>query len=689
MFYHFDLCLGFCALLVCIAYAYISTHHSGPRLYHHLLGIGMVVVTNPFAIWVEASGKILYLFTILRCCLCFGFGMRRVTVFCALLLCAVYGYISTLHSAPSLSHQLLAVGMVAASSTVTMWVEAIGNILYLSSTLRRYLCLAVGMFGGTTVLYILTQLLGICFILAGDFVSLVFLAYVFLCFGCRRRYSKKRRLRYRSLGSYNWSRRRVFWLQKKISRTEYVALASKNKSATKSLEIRPTQTTCAPVVASFANSSKAAVTGKRKEKTTVRRKTLNNKDLQRTRSSTRRESPFPFFVSPKRIKKRIEFRRRTSNLMDNSIDPLRGTDPKSKKPRSAPRTNKQRCQPKRPKLRKQTSVPEVKHKPPPSYHVSYTKALEAYKTLRKGKTFHASKKVIWRNRYHLLLNNRYKKEKLYNEGWDLHPYKEKEYYVPEPPEEDEDPQWVDTGSEYPSDAIGDGPVHDQSHLYTCGPGPSSYSIVTVGKPLLKVQLKEPLMTGNKTAENTSQEYHVPKPREENEDPQWILTGPEYSSDYAGDGPHSSEEYDPEKDKARNRKRKQAKALQKWRRKRKQRDSEHRSNEFNTRTKRRQTGIEVRNRSGDVKRKAQKRKDGDIDRNDEFKQRSRKRRSGQEPRNRSGDVRRKSQRREDGDIDRKDEFKQRSRKRQSGEEQRNLSGDVRRKSQRREDGDINR
>ena len=48
--------------------------------------------------------------------------------------------------------------------------------------------------------------------------------------------------------------------------------------------------------------------------------------------------------------------------------------------------------------------------------------------------------------------------------------------------------------------------------------------------------------------------------EDNEAPQWILTGPEYSSDYAGDGPHSSEEYDPEKDKATNRKRKQAKAL---------------------------------------------------------------------------------------------------------------------------------
>ena len=115
MFYFFDLCLGFCALLVCIAYAYISTLHSGPRLYHHLLGIRMVVVTYPVAIWVEASVRILYLFTTLRCFVCFGFGMRWGTVYCALLLCAVYAYISTLHSAPRLSHQLFAVGMFAAS----------------------------------------------------------------------------------------------------------------------------------------------------------------------------------------------------------------------------------------------------------------------------------------------------------------------------------------------------------------------------------------------------------------------------------------------------------------------------------------------------------------------------------------------------------------------------------------------
>ena len=57
MFYLFDLCLGFCALIVCIAYAYISTLHSGPRLSHQLLGIRMVVVTYTVVSGMKLVGR--------------------------------------------------------------------------------------------------------------------------------------------------------------------------------------------------------------------------------------------------------------------------------------------------------------------------------------------------------------------------------------------------------------------------------------------------------------------------------------------------------------------------------------------------------------------------------------------------------------------------------------------------------
>ena len=54
MFYLFDICLGFCGLLVCAVYAYIKHAHSGSRLFHQFLGIVWVVVTYIVSIWVEA-----------------------------------------------------------------------------------------------------------------------------------------------------------------------------------------------------------------------------------------------------------------------------------------------------------------------------------------------------------------------------------------------------------------------------------------------------------------------------------------------------------------------------------------------------------------------------------------------------------------------------------------------------------
>ena len=106
---------------------------------------------------------------------------------------------------------------------------------------------------------------------------------------------------------------------------------------------------------------------------------------------------------------------------------------------------------------------------------------------------------------------------------------------------------------------------DHCHVHTTGPCPSSdiprasvgsggiqilnvrvnvpfirntYRISLAGQP--SVHLQPELPCRNETAENTPQEYHVRKSYEEHEDPQWIQTGPEYSSDYSGDGPDSSD-----------------------------------------------------------------------------------------------------------------------------------------------------
>ena len=86
MFYLFDICLGFCGLLVCAVYAYIKHAHSGSRLFHQFLGIVWVVVTYIVSIWVEAVWNILDLSSTLRCYLCLGVGMCWGTGFCLLLL---------------------------------------------------------------------------------------------------------------------------------------------------------------------------------------------------------------------------------------------------------------------------------------------------------------------------------------------------------------------------------------------------------------------------------------------------------------------------------------------------------------------------------------------------------------------------------------------------------------------------
>ena len=93
--------------------------------------------------------------------------------------------------------------------------------------------------------------------------------------------------------------------------------------------------------------------------------------------------------------------------------------------------------------------------------------------MKKGNSFFPSRRGLWRNRHRLVRGVKFKRNRVLDD-YQFFSKQEKEVFCPEPPEEDED-------------------------------------------------------------------------IEENEAPQWIQTGPEYSSDYAGDGPDSSEEYDPEKE----------------------------------------------------------------------------------------------------------------------------------------------
>ena len=171
---------------------------------------------------------------------------------------------------PRLSPEQSGIVMVVVYFVTAFWVAMIWNIPHHASSFH-FSSLGVGMCGGIFSVYHLSRLMDIAYVPAANFLSFVLIAYVFLWFCSRKTYSKKRRCKSASIGCHNWSRRRVLWLQMKISRTEYVRLASKNKTgATKSLQTKDTQTTCASDFVSSVKSSKPAVTGDIKKKTSFR-----------------------------------------------------------------------------------------------------------------------------------------------------------------------------------------------------------------------------------------------------------------------------------------------------------------------------------------------------------------------------------------------------------------------------------
>ena len=334
--------------------------------------------------------------------------------------------------------------------------------------------------------------------------------------------SSKMRGKYRKTASAIWTRRRVYWRKRRLSRSEYL------------VEMKSRQTTPTGVVLSFENIQNPAPSH-RTRNDNVQGETMNSRPLatkkscgggktgnsylnygRRRKSCTSgkirirsshdcRRAPskqVPFFDTAKRIKKRMGYRRRCANALNLKFPSIRDASFQSNIVRNAPRRKKKEPRALSPKLQKAASTPGRNHLSAPSYHISYKKALDVYKSMRKGNSFFPSRRVLWRNRHRLVRGVRFKKNVVCGD-YQFFSKQEKEVFCPEPPEEDED-------------------------------------------------------------------------IEENEAPQWIQTGPEYSSDYAGDGPDSSEEYDPEKEKASKRKRENAKVMRRLRRKRKQTDSKDRS-----------------------------------------------------------------------------------------------------------------
>ena len=270
--------------------------------------------------------------------------------------------------------------------------------------------------------------------------------------------------------------------------------------------------------------------------------------LKKLRSGSEQRLPYLSSFRRKSVKKRIGFRRRTGGNTRISAFESTGNSHHVNIPRRiSKKKRKKKIRLSQQGGKKQLSPPLVREDFSPKYHLSFDRVLQAYKSIRKGRCFHASKRVIWRNRYNLIRGNR-DCYKIFERN------QEKEYDVPEPPEEQEDPHMHQIGKEHPSNKGGDGPVKSDNS----GDGPVSSAL----RDGLVCDGEYHAFTGGLLCgfnQRSSTITCVTKSIKENAGPQWILTGPQYSSDYAGDGPHSSEEYDPEKDKAIQKKRKNAKA----------------------------------------------------------------------------------------------------------------------------------
>ena len=538
------------------------THRPGPRFSVEQLGIGKVVV------YLLTAISVAIIWTMIHHVACFWFSSLDVGM-CAGI-CYEYllsrvmevAYVQTANVVSILSIAFglcygLGIGKVVVYFVTAFFVAIVSTILH-NFGFFLFSSLDLGMCAGISHRYLLSRVMLIGYVQSANVLSLLSIVYGFLCFCNGKTNSKMRRVKSTTLGSHKWSRRRVLWLQMKASRTKYVRLACKSKhGATISMQTKRVKTTSPSHFVCSVNLINSVDRLKIKEKSFSRRKHGNNRVLSRRKTYAENKTPFPFYASPKRIKKRIGFRRKVSNNMAVSVGTLQSLGNKKKKKRHASTTKKQSNSLRRAQ-RKQTSLPVIKQNPPPTYHIPFSKAKELYKNLRKGNSFCASKKVIFRNRHHLYRLEKYLKVNLHSRDYNDYPRKEKEYYVPEPPEEHEDPQRVDIGPEFPSDVNGDGPVFTYANAHTAGYSPTSHSltptivscvnqtppprlyvaqrnlcqILTMGHSPSSNKPAVSIMSRGKPIPNLREGFRVCNSPQEDEDPQWILTGSEYSSDYS-------------------------------------------------------------------------------------------------------------------------------------------------------------
>ena len=111
------------------------------------------------------------------------------------------------------------------------------------SPLPDYFALGVEMCGESISTQMRTSCMECLFALSADFVSLLVLVHVLQSFCGRVRLKNKRGLKFGTVCSCKWSRRRAHWLNRRVCRSDYIAFALRSKTlAAKSFKMEATRT---------------------------------------------------------------------------------------------------------------------------------------------------------------------------------------------------------------------------------------------------------------------------------------------------------------------------------------------------------------------------------------------------------------------------------------------------------------
>ena len=112
---------------------------------------------------------------------------------------------------------------------------------------------------------------------------------------------------------------------------------------------------------------------------------------------------YPFITNTKRVKKRIHFRRKSGSsscrsvlgaiVSDAKVHVI--TKKKSKRKKASSLVGQIPT--------KRISADDKEHDVGPAYHITPKQVENVYKAMRKGRSFSASKRVLWRNRHRLVL----------------------------------------------------------------------------------------------------------------------------------------------------------------------------------------------------------------------------------------------------------------------------------------------